>query len=141
MECTTFHPELYHGHLPQQLEMAHRICVGEGARSVKPGKIILNYPLQNELGGIGLFSTPEDYVKLLASLIDGNDNLLSRRSTDLLFAPRLNDASRAAMPKQFGFQMRRILGIKDAQDIGQADHSCGNSYAARYSWQKAPWHC
>lgn len=52
---TTFHPELRRSHLPPQLEMGHRVGVGQGIESLKPGEIILEYPLKDDLAGIGLF--------------------------------------------------------------------------------------
>lgn len=117
---TTFHPEIY-DNLPAPLEMGNRI-VGQGISSVKQGKIILTQPAKDDLGGIGLFSTPRDYMKLLAALLGGGYPLLSETGVDILFQPRLSDASRAAMPKGLGAQMRRVLGIKSSGDITQADH-------------------
>ena len=119
---TTFHPEWRTGTLPPLLEMGKRVSTGQGIESVKPGRIILERPSKNDLGGIGLFSTPTDYMKLLTALLQDGGSLLSRKSVDLLFQPQLGVESRAAMPKLLGGQMRRILGIKSASDTTQADH-------------------
>ncbi|OGM44662.1 esterase [Aspergillus bombycis] len=120
---TTFHPELYRETLPPQMGMGYRVSVGQGAKSLKPGPIILKQPAQDDLGGIGLFSTPMDFVKLLSALLGGGSPLLTRESVDILLQPQLSDASREAMPRPLGAQMRRVLGIKDVGDTQQADHS------------------
>ncbi|KAE8155889.1 beta-lactamase/transpeptidase-like protein [Aspergillus tamarii] len=120
---TTFHPELYRETLPPQMGMGYRVSVGQGTKSLKTGPIILKQPAQDDLGGIGLFSTPMDFVKLLSALLGDGYPLLTRESVDILLQPQLSDASREAMPRLLGAQMRRVLGIKDAGDMQQADHS------------------
>lgn len=120
---TTLHPELYPERLPRKLEMGYRVSIGQGIKSVEPGPIILGQPLKDELGGIGLWSTPNDFVKLLTALLRGGQPLLTKASVDTLFRPQLSDASRAAMAKPLGGQMRRVLGIRSVDDIDQADHS------------------
>lgn len=119
---TTFHPELYSETLPPKLEMANRVSVGQGTKSVKSSRIMLGQPLKDDLGGIGLWSTPNDFVKLLTALLRGGQPLLTKAGVDTLFQPQLSDDSRAAMPKPLGSQMRRVLGIKSVDEIDQADH-------------------
>lgn len=126
-QSSTFHPELHRGSLPEPLEMAHRVSVGQGSRSVKPGPITLVQPAKDCLSGIGIFSTAEDFSKLLAAILKDGAPLLSKHSTDILFQPHLSDASRCAMPKPLGSQMRRILEIKNVNDIHQADHTLGGT--------------
>ncbi|KAK5790253.1 hypothetical protein VI817_007540 [Penicillium citrinum] len=128
---STFHPELHRGTLPEPLEMGHRVSVGQGSRSVKPGPITLVQPARDCLGGIGIFSTAADFIKLLAALLKDGGPLLSKDSTDILFQPQLSDASRCAMPRPLGSQMRRILGIKDVHDIHQADHSLAGTVSMK----------
>ncbi|GAB1200110.1 hypothetical protein APSETT444_009477 [Aspergillus pseudonomiae] len=120
---TTFHPELYRETLPPQMGMGYRVSVGQGVKSLKSGPVILKQPAQDDLGGIGLFSTPMDFVKLLSALLGGGHPLLTRESVDILLQPQLNDASREAMPRPLGAQMRRVLAIQDVGDNQQADHS------------------
>jgi hypothetical protein len=131
MESTTFHPEWYREKLPAQLEMGHRVKNSNGTNSVKLGHIMMQYPLQDDIGGIGLFSTPQDFSKLLAALIRGGDPILSRHSVDILFQPQLNDESRTAMPKFLGVQMRRVLGIDLAVNNGQVDHCLAGTMTLR----------
>lgn len=119
---TTFHPERRRDTLPAALEMGYRVSIGHGSKSVKQGPITLHQPAKDSLGGIGLFSTTTDYVKLLAALLKGGAPILSRKGLDILFQPHLSEASRLAMPKSLGLQMSRILGINSVDDAGQADH-------------------
>ncbi|UDD64360.1 hypothetical protein AFCA_011596 [Aspergillus flavus] len=128
---TTFHPELHRDTLPPQMGMGYRVSVGQGTKSLKSGPIILKQPAQDDLGGIGLFSTPMDFVKLLSALLDGGNPLLARESVDVLLQPQLSEASREAMPRALGAQMRRVLGIKDAGDTQQADHSLAGTVTLR----------
>lgn len=128
---TTFHPELHRDTLPPQMGMGYRVSVGQGTKSLKSGPIILKQPAQDDLGGIGLFSTPMDFVKLLSALLDGGYPLLTRESVDVLLQPQLSEASREAMPRPLGAQMRRVLGIKDAGDTQQADHSLAGTVTLR----------
>ncbi|KAJ5682495.1 esterase [Penicillium macrosclerotiorum] len=120
---TTFRPELYQNKLPHQLEMGQRTNGGSGKSSIVPGKIILNRPTEDNLGGIGLFSTATDFAKLLSALLKDGYPLLSKTSTDILFGTQLSEQARLAMPKHLGAQMRRILGIKNVTDVVQADHT------------------
>lgn len=124
---TTFHPELHRNTLPDSFEMGYRVSIGQGSKSVKPGPIILGQPAKDNLGGIGLFSTAADFVKLLTGLLKDGSPLLSKRSIDILFQPQLSHASRVAMPKPLGSQMRRILGISNINDTSQADHCLGGT--------------
>lgn len=119
---TTFHPERCHNILPGAFEMGYRVSVSHGSKSVRQGPITLHQPAEDNLGGIGLFSTTNDYVKLLAALLKGGAPILSQKSLDVLFQPHLSEASRLDMPKSLGLQMSRILGIKSVDDTSQADH-------------------
>ena len=119
---TTFRPELHRDTLSPPLEMGYRLSIGHGEKSIKQGPIILGQPAEHTLGGIGLFSTPTDYMKFLSSLLGGGYPLLSESSIEILFQPQLSEASRMAMPKPLGSQMRRVLGIKCLDDHTQADH-------------------
>jgi CubicO group peptidase (beta-lactamase class C family) len=115
---TTFHPESY-TELPPILDMGLR--TSSGSKTVQKVPIILKQPATDCLGGIGLFSTPSDFTKLLSAL-QGGSPLLSATSVETLFRPQLGDESRSSMPKGLGYQMRQILGIKGVDDTDQADH-------------------
>ena len=128
-ESTTFNPDAHLDALPAPLEMGNRQSVGEGTKSVTRGKITLQQPSRDDLGGIGLFSTPSNYMKLLSALLCGGYPLLNETSVDTLFRPQLSDASRLAMPKGLGTQMRRVLGIQSSDTSSQADHCLAGTIA------------
>lgn len=148
LSSTTFHPEIHRDSLPPPMEMGQRVSVGQGMSSVKQGRIILGQPAKDELGGIGLFSTPADFAKLLSALLDGGRTLLSKASVDILFQPQLSDKTRAAMPKPLGAQTRRVLGIGSLDHRTQADHCLagtvtlkdipGRRRAGSISWSGLP---
>ncbi|KAF2841066.1 beta-lactamase/transpeptidase-like protein [Patellaria atrata CBS 101060] len=45
---------------------------------------------KHDLGGAGLFSTPEDYIKVLASILRNDGNLLQQQTVDEIFTPQLH---------------------------------------------------
>lgn len=92
----------------------------------------MKYPLEDEIGGIGLFSTAVDFIKLLRCLIGGGKPIFQRRdSVDTLFSGQLDDALRAAMPHGLGAQTARILGYRDRDDAGQADQTLAGTITLR----------
>lgn len=127
---------------PPLLEMAYRAPTSITNKSTTPSPIspltptpiILQYPLQQDLGGIGLFSTPTDFTSLLSSLLRGGDSLFCQgdESVNLLFAPQLGPQSEPAqaLPKALGFQMRRILGASST-DTGTVDHALAGTVTTR----------
>ncbi|KAJ9328294.1 hypothetical protein DTO027B5_1789 [Paecilomyces variotii] len=95
--CTTFHPEKNRHKPPPQLEMGVRIRTDSGRNYVGPGRVTLEYPRKNDLGGIGLFGTADDYIKLLTTLLQGGKGLLTERSVHELFQPQLTRPIRSSM--------------------------------------------
>lgn len=144
---------------PPLLEMAYRAPVSNTNKSttttpeppLTPAPIILQYPLKQDLGGIGLFSTPADFTSLLSSLLRGGDSLFrqGKESVNLLFAPQLGPQSESAqaLPRGLGRQMRRILGASST-DTGTVDHALagtvttkdipGRRKAGSVSWSGLP---
>jgi len=89
MKSTTFHPENRPDLRSDQMELGWR---GNGPRSVlEPTAIPFAHPAQDDLGGVGLFTTAEDYAKVLAALVSGGGALLSQSSVDELLKPQLAD--------------------------------------------------
>ncbi|EPE04147.1 beta-lactamase [Ophiostoma piceae UAMH 11346] len=60
---------------------------GEGG-GLEAGRSPWLFECRDALGGAGLFSTANDYVKLLGTLLAGGGPLLSSTSVDVLFAPQ-----------------------------------------------------
>lgn len=146
---TTFHHPSQHrasnttnNTQPPLLEMAYRVPVSNNnpsttttpKTSLTPCPIILQYPLKQDLGGIGLFSTPTDFTSFLTSLLRGGDTLFRQgeESVNLLFAPQLDPQSESAkvLPKALGWQMRRILGASST-DTGTVNHALAGTVTTR----------
>lgn len=95
-ENTTFYPAkrgLIEGDLQ---ELAFRTD-GEGPRQLRAGASPWKFDCRDALGGAGLFSTANDYIKLLGALLAGGGPLLSESSVDELLSPQLGIESMAAL--------------------------------------------
>ena len=56
------------------------------------------YPT-DALGGMAIFSTPEDYMKVMYSLLANDGKLLKPETVDLMFEPQLSDSARQSLMK------------------------------------------
>lgn len=54
---------------------------------------------RDAIGGAGLYSTANDYIKLLSALLRDGAPLLSKESVDLLFSPQLGSGSMEGLRK------------------------------------------
>ncbi|VUC29174.1 unnamed protein product [Clonostachys rosea] len=70
---------------------------GEGPQNLKAGSSPWKFECRDALGGAGLFSTPNDYSKLLSALLTGGGPLLSESSIDELLSPQLGVSSMASL--------------------------------------------
>jgi CubicO group peptidase (beta-lactamase class C family) len=103
MTSTTFHVNDRPDLLQRMATLSERgadgkLTSGKNSRW-KPGALI-----DNESGGGGCSSTANDYIKLLASILDPDPRILRPETIDLLFSPSLADPehmSRAG-PQSFG---------------------------------------
>ncbi|PKY02985.1 esterase [Aspergillus campestris IBT 28561] len=140
-QSTTFHPERK-THLPALVPMKYRNGITSAPNAKR--SLTLAQPAQHALGGIGLFSTPTDFSKLLVAILQSSTSsapndavsqqgpiptpqLLTKSGFDFLFGPQLDAQCRQAMPRPLGSQMRRVLNIKDINDAAQADHALGGT--------------
>ncbi|KAM5342012.1 hypothetical protein ACJ41O_015043 [Fusarium nematophilum] len=107
MKDTTFRRGLIADELAGRLiELTYRNSDG----SLVSGPMVApeNPPLDS--GGAGLFSTAQDYIKILQAILaagEGKGTLLSREAVDEMFRPQLNDARtqtlRASVPEVVTF--------------------------------------
>jgi len=95
---TTFHPERCRNMLPPQMDMGFR--KNRSAPLTKGSNPYAN-PAPGDMGGIGLYSTADDYIKLLAALITGGGPLLQKESVDELLRPQLGEESLKSMKEIF----------------------------------------
>lgn len=93
---TTFFPAR-RGLTPADIhEVAERSEMA-GCQNLKPGSAPWKFDCRDALGGGGLYSTANDYIKLLAALLSGGGNLLSKDSVNELFRSQIGPQSVAAM--------------------------------------------
>ena len=91
MTSTTFRPH----QLPDRV--ARRVEVGwrdSPSSSLTLGQVVLQQPATDCLGGVGIFSTPENYCRLLSVLVSGGGNLLRPESVNEIFRNQLSEAVR-----------------------------------------------
>jgi CubicO group peptidase (beta-lactamase class C family) len=94
MKNTTFHPDK-HPSFPTMLEMTTR----PGGPNTPLMACPCPYPIQpkEDAGGAGLFSTAEDYAKLVSSLLQDNNPILSKRALEELVSPQLTVESKLSL--------------------------------------------
>jgi len=88
MNDTTFRPELRSDFLPRQMEMAWR---DRATGLLSHGKNPWANPAKDCCGGVGLYSTAEDYGKLLKGLLAGDEVILKTSSLDEIMSSQLQD--------------------------------------------------
>jgi len=84
MNSSTFHPENHPEIESRLVDMSKRMPDGTLAYAVR----IYGYPAEHDLGGVGLYSTPADYIKVLAALLQGGGALLKPESVEAIFKPQ-----------------------------------------------------
>lgn len=57
------------------------------------GESLWKFEPRDAIGGGGLYSTPNDYIRLLSALLRGGAPLLKKESVDILFSPQLGPGS------------------------------------------------
>ena len=95
MHETTFRPELIDGYLPRKMESATR-DPKTGGLLAGAGRHPLPIPVQDSLGGLGLYSTPKDLVKVLKEVLAGGGTIVKRESVTEMLKGQLNEETRAA---------------------------------------------
>jgi CubicO group peptidase (beta-lactamase class C family) len=120
MNNTTFHPEKRQSFPMMAIGKREN---GIGSKLV-PAEPIYPVPAQNEAGGAGVFTTAEDYVKMVAALLRDDGKLLQKASIEELVKPQLTEASK-----------RGLKALRDDDQIlrevpmeVQVDHALGGLY-------------
>lgn len=135
MNDTTFHPEMRPELQARQVEMANRDADGK----LVHGSIPLAMPAKTDMGGVGAYSTPNDYAKLLVGLLSDDAPLLNQKSLDIMTSGHLGDASRESMMNLMRHSPMRELGLGGLwTDHTDGDHSlCGPVSLADTPGQRA----
>lgn len=88
LTSTTYHPE----RLPDWEQRKPQICQrNEDGRGVTPSGLHVKVPAPHDCAGHGIFSTANDYMKLLSALLNDGGPLLSKASVDEMIRPELNN--------------------------------------------------
>jgi CubicO group peptidase (beta-lactamase class C family) len=130
---TTFFPAR-RGVTPDSIqETAVRVTEKPSRQKLAPGQSAWKFDCRDALGGAGLYSTANDYSKLLAALIAGGAPLLSETTMEELFRPQLGPSSTKALREwvlgngpDAGLATTWPQPPQDAQDIMGLGHClCG----------------
>jgi CubicO group peptidase (beta-lactamase class C family) len=95
MKDTTFRPELRDGYLSRRMDHATR-NPKTGALMPGGGRHLLALPAKDCIGGMGLYSTPDDLLKVLKEVLAGGGNIVKRESVAEMLKSQLNEPTHAA---------------------------------------------
>jgi CubicO group peptidase (beta-lactamase class C family) len=95
MRDTTFRPEHRDTYLTRKMEHATR-DPKTGALIAGGGHHLLALPAKDCIGGMGLYSTPSDLVKVLKEILAGGGNIVKRESVAEMLKSQLNEETNAA---------------------------------------------
>ena len=101
MRQTTFWPEKVDSYLSRKMDHVTRDSK-TGALVAGGGHHLLALPAKDCIGGMGLYSTPNDLVKVLKEVLAGGGNIVSRESVAEMLKPQLNDETQAAFMEVIG---------------------------------------
>ena len=93
-------------HLEKREDLRARLvdpCVRDAATGKavhKPTKV-WDDPLDDAMGGGGVYSSMPDFFKILLSLLNDDGRLLKSETVQLIVSPQLNDECRASLMRQF----------------------------------------
>lgn len=98
MHETTFWPEKVKGYLSRKMEHATR-DPKTGALIPGGGHHLLALPAKDCIGGMGLYSTPNELLKLLKEVLAGGGKIVKRESIAEILKTQLNEETNAAFVK------------------------------------------
>lgn len=88
MHDTTFHPEHLSNYESRKMDLAWR---NRPTNTLTLGKNPWGFPAKDDCGGVGLYSTANDYAKLLADFISPYSKTLKKESVDEILSDQLVD--------------------------------------------------
>lgn len=91
MTSTTFHPENRPDMLARQMDLAWRDRAAGPSGPLTQGKNPWGFPAEDDCGGVGLYSTADDYAKLLKAVLANGGSILSKASVDEILTSQLED--------------------------------------------------
>jgi CubicO group peptidase (beta-lactamase class C family) len=121
MKNTTFHPDK-RPDLPSKMEIGMRFQGPSGP--LNAGQAPIPSPAKDALGGVGLYSTAQDYGLFLAALLSDSHPLLSAKSLEEFFRPQA--PNRADLMGQMQGVFRQFMA-GDFLPETEADYSLGGA--------------
>jgi CubicO group peptidase (beta-lactamase class C family) len=91
MTSTTFHPENRPDMLARQMDLAWRNRSTSPSGAFTCGKNPWGFPAKDDCGGVGLYSTADDYAKLLKTFLKDGGGIISKASVDEIITSQLQD--------------------------------------------------
>jgi CubicO group peptidase (beta-lactamase class C family) len=88
MTSTTFHPENRPDFPSRSMNLAWR---DRSTGSLTLGKNPWGFPAKDDCGGVGLYSTADDYAKLLKAFLAGGGPIMKKESVDEILTSQLED--------------------------------------------------
>ena len=88
MTSTTFHPENRREFPSKSMDLAWR---DRSNGSLALGKNPWGFPAKDDCGGVGLYSTADDYAKLLKAFLAGGRPIMKKESVDEILTSQLED--------------------------------------------------
>ncbi|KAF3897467.1 putative Transesterase (LovD) [Trichophyton interdigitale] len=137
--ATTFHPENHPEFSARRVELCQRAPDG----SLSPIPVPYTIPAKDDLGGIGLYSTPKEFTRFLQMMLRSGENVLRPESINTILSPQLEcnkevNAIRDRGPKI----MSRLVNPGKVIDMGLSasinlDRVPGARYPGSISWAGA----
>jgi CubicO group peptidase (beta-lactamase class C family) len=130
MHDTTFRPleqikELSGRVMPMTCRPTADEALADGDAPGFPFKMAPLDPI-DEFGGAGLFSTAEDYLKILKTILRNEKQVLSMESVDMLFAPSITPSSKDALRDVLAVPFFASIAIPGhVPGTGEWSHSVG----------------
>ncbi|EFR04332.1 beta-lactamase [Nannizzia gypsea CBS 118893] len=139
MTATTFHPENHPEFDARYVELSQRAP----DKSLSTIPVPYPTPAKDDLGGIGLYSTPSEFIRFLQMILRNGENVLRPESINAIISPQLEcnkevNAIRDRGPKI----MSRLVNPGKVIDMGLSaginlDRVPGARYPGAISWTGA----
>lgn len=95
MKETTFHPEKIPNYLSRKMEHATR-DPQTGALQAGGGHHLLALPAKDCIGGMGLYSTPNELLKIIKEILTGGGSIIKQESVAEMLKSQLDEKTQAA---------------------------------------------
>ncbi|KAH7084097.1 beta-lactamase/transpeptidase-like protein [Paraphoma chrysanthemicola] len=125
MNSSTFHLELYPELTKRLVKMTKRTESGILSES----KGLWPDSVPEDCGGAGLYSSPDDYIKILSDLLRETPMLLKSETVDLMFSPQLKRGSLALRALHDSWMTKGMTAIE--QPSVEINFGLGGIYVER----------